>query len=335
MGKITKEQEKWLSTFVDKIFTNERDSYNYFVEYYCALYNAYLKELEIILPKSSSSKIWKDVNNVYGKVLEYIKDSLTGDVVRIHQSMAQWWFTNHISKSHIESICKGDFMYRIRTKVNGETFTSANMGYVPFTKRHILKNYRYSISGTPCLYAGRSILGCWEEMRRPSLDCIYVSKVTFNKDVKLLDLRLFREIEEEKDFIDYVVLFPLILACSIKVSLEDDNNRFKPEYIIPQLLMQSIMKKDKEGEYYYHGIIYNSTQMDANNPYKDRTLYENVAIPIKSKIRNGKEIDLMSTDFSFSKPLNIEYARLTNLIKEPLDSTYVKSIWGQTEALLH
>jgi len=51
------------------------------------------------------------------------------------------------------------------------------------------------------------------------------------------------------------MIWPLVLACSVKVkNIEDD---FKPEYIIPQLLLQWVRERDD-----IDGISYQTTHID-------------------------------------------------------------------------
>ena len=71
-------------------------------------------------------------------------------------------------------------------------FFADEMFHIPFEKRTDIVNYRYSITGYPCLYIGNSILSCWEEMHTPALDDFVVSRVQVNSDkqVKTLDLRI-------------------------------------------------------------------------------------------------------------------------------------------------
>lgn len=177
------------------------------------------------------------------------------------------------------------------TSANG--FKAKDMFHIPFEKRTDVVNYRYSISGYPCLYIGNTILSCWEEMHTPALDDFVVSRVQVNNDkqVKTLDLRIpclsnktltGEQSEEERREANLMLLktWPLIIACSIKTITPD--SQFKYEYIHPQLVMLAL--KERETEIY--GVTYTSTHVD-NNMSDDVEKYTNVAIPVKQVKSKG------------------------------------------------
>jgi hypothetical protein len=67
--------------------------------------------------------------------------------------------------------------------------------------------------------------------------------------------------------------WPLVAACSVKV--KNRKAAFKPEYIIPQLLLQWINKTQ------LHGIKYSSTHIDQQqSTYKG--IFYNVVIPVRT-----------------------------------------------------
>lgn len=61
--------------------------------------------------------------------------------------------------------------------------------HVPFEKRRLVGNQRYSIAGLPCLYLGSSIWICWEELGRPPLDSVWVSRFRIVKQASVLDFQ--------------------------------------------------------------------------------------------------------------------------------------------------
>lgn len=66
-------------------------------------------------------------------------------------------------------------LYRIRTGTN-YPYSKEELFHVPFSDREKVSSARYSIPGLPCLYLGNSIYVCWEEMGRPDLNSIHVSR---------------------------------------------------------------------------------------------------------------------------------------------------------------
>ena len=149
--------------------------------------------------------------------------------------------------------------YRMRMQEpHSKIFPAQQMFHIPFKQRGKVNTQRYSLPGYPCLYVSRSVWAAWEEMHEPKLADFCVSRLELQSDIKVLDLRMVSS--EEIDRLDVVRLlctFPLIIACSVKTLNPDDN--FKPEYIIPQLVMLSIVESKK-----YDGCAYTSTQ---KNPF--------------------------------------------------------------------
>ncbi|WP_242269100.1 hypothetical protein [Bacillus cereus group sp. BfR-BA-01352] len=101
--------------------------------------------------------------------------------------------------------------------------------------------------------------GSWEELNKPDLNTVQTS-VFKSDDISYIDLstppvvfiekiikkfydfgtimkeRLFADrLNEPNEVISYLIIWPLMAACSIHVKNTTDT--FKPEYIIPQLLL--------------------------------------------------------------------------------------------------
>ncbi|WP_379134426.1 hypothetical protein [Paenibacillus sp. sgz500958] len=76
-----------------------------------------------------------------------------------------------------------------------------------------------------------------------------------------------------------MILWPVMACCSIRVMNPDDT--FKPEYIVPQLLLQWIQHS---GE--YDGVSYFSTKID-DYTRKNYRAFQNFAFPVKERKLNG------------------------------------------------
>ncbi|PDZ86278.1 hypothetical protein COO00_19785 [Bacillus toyonensis] len=145
--------------------------------------------------------------------------------------------------------------------------------------RGIVSTNRYSIPGLPCIYLGSSPLTCWEELNKPDLNMVQTS-VFKSDDISYIDLstppvvfiekiikkfddfgtimkeRLFADrLNEPNEVISYLIIWPLMAACSVRVKNTTDT--FKPEYIIPQLLLQFIRYNG-----FFDGVSYFSTKVD-------------------------------------------------------------------------
>ena len=72
---------------------------------------------------------------------------------------------------------------------------------------------------------------------------------------------------------NHLIGWPLVAACSVKVANRD--SPFKPEYIIPQLLLQIIRDEGR-----LHGIRFSSTHINRDKVDLEGT-FVNLAIPVK------------------------------------------------------
>lgn len=177
--------------------------------------------------------------------------------------------------------------YRIRTKEDNFPFEVKDMLHVPFEKRGAVRTQRFSIPGFPCLYLGRTLYVCWEELNRPNINSLQAVRFRNVEALNLLDLT-FPNITSNDLFsyetYKYIIAWPLIACCSFKVeNLEDV---FKPEYIVPQLLLQWVRNTGS-----LDGIIYRSNRIPLNNSNL-KGEFSNLVLPVKKIADNGHCINL-------------------------------------------
>jgi len=186
-------------------------------------------------------------------------------------------------------------LFRIRKEEerSEKLFSPKELFHIPMTLREKVSSQRFSIPGYPCLYLADSIFLCSKELGGVDLEGYQVSKFESIEDVNgfesivLMDLtnnhpKLIRDSKTDLwdgEVYRFLILWPLIFASSVKVSYRD--RYFKPEYIIPQLLMQYVRGEDSERRK-PHGIKYSSTHVDL---YKRKTEVHNYAIPIRSSTK--------------------------------------------------
>lgn len=236
------------------------------------------------------------------KAINFMKKFLDADVIKTFNLIpSQCWFRAR------------------KTNKNASGFKAKEMFHIPFEKRTEVVNYRFSITGYPCLYIGNSILSCWEEMHTPALDDFVVSRVQVNegKELKTLDLRIpcqteidslwsdIDDTERRKANLMLLKTWPLIIACSIKTITP--NAQFKYEYIHPQLLMLALKEQDTD----IYGITYTSTHIDKNMSV-DVGKYTNVAIPVKQVNSKGLCKYLCNT-FSITRGVPFMEADIKNV----------------------
>lgn len=166
-------------------------------------------------------------------------------------------------------------MYRVRRSTT-PGLTREDLFHIPFETRHRVATQRYSIPGLPCLYLAGSIYTCWAEMGRPPFHELQtaafwlapekkVSVINFSVRPAKLTLYVNPEGSFQDDpeihglLVNHVLLWPLMALCSIGVRHRD--SPFKPEYILPQVLLQWVTK-----EHHFDGICYFSMHVPAITP---------------------------------------------------------------------
>ena len=146
-----------------------------------------------------------------------------------------------------------------RARMGEEQFGYKDMLHIPFNMRSKIGTYRFSIPGVPCLYLATTSYGTWIELGKPEYEELNVSFFKLPKDLKVLNLCIYQDYinglssleineKEYKAVVKYLEFFPLVIATSFVIS--EDNRKFKSEYIISQLLMQSAKELGIDGVAY-------------------------------------------------------------------------------------
>ncbi len=224
-------------------------------------------------------------------------------------------------------------LYRVRAD---RTVATANwpsrrdIFHVPFESRHRVANQRYSIAGLPCLYLGSSIWICWEELDRPDLDSIWVSRFRLAEEVRVLDFQfsptiawhLFgvllrrskdanavappRELSDRFDeqFVaSYILCWPLIAACSIRTDSGD--GPFFPQYIVPQILLQWVTKEKR-----VDGIRYFSTR----TPPEQADAYAHCSYVFPARnIGTTSHCSYLQEKFNLTAPISWDFLQIVDI----------------------
>lgn len=193
--------------------------------------------------------------------------------------------------------------------------------HIPFDKITRVKAYRYSVAGFPCLYLAGGpcdtpLSLCWTECGMPhSFSWVEYKLADSTLKIPLIDLTLspFASAinsqnlvtsalnrEPIDDFlIKMVTTYPLMAACSLVV--EDKNQNFIPEYIIPQMLLGWVRKSEK-----IRGIAYFSC---SNEPSAKIINAFNIALPPSKSINVGY-CEKLKKEFLLSNP---EFIDISNI----------------------
>ncbi len=370
-----KEYEQYFDLFNDSIFVtvSSWDGIDYLNHIKTALFNAssYLESR-----KSGSGYI---SDGVIPNIIEHYKQfpiiielALCGKrslaynhfieqvVTNMHMSFAT--FNEHTHHPFFKS--DTDFVYRMR--VGEDVFNSpmkaSDLFHVPFDRRHLIGNNRFSLIGFPCFYFGNSIYCCWEELGRPNLDNCFISKfdltghrfinltrkpkdinhslkVIFDDTLKIRD-NVDEDIVRRFEYLmqDYLSLWPLILCSSVKVFHE--RAVFKPEYIFPQLLLEWLIS-DKHA--WFDGIKFTSTKEPMLKDKIDSETSDlmcNYVIPARGlKVKGYCQENL--NKIKLTQPINLNLQKITNGLP-PLKQAaslnakvnYMQTVFGQLEIIL-
>lgn len=233
-------------------------------------------------------------------------------------------------------------LFRSREFADKRNHTYEEMFHIPLDKRGIVKTQRYSAPGYPCLYLGKTIYACWEEMHRPRFDELMVSGFRVRRPFRVYDLRVPKRTDFNKESLIRTLLrLPLIIACSVKV--KNENDPYKPEYIIPQLLIESIisrnyqiLEEDSSVQDPIYGVIYTSTHISTDFPYGLEYL-ENIALPVVNSDIRGVHCEILASLFEISDPLCSEYEQMKefqqylNSYSDKKKDEYNYSLMGRLE----
>lgn len=179
--------------------------------------------------------------------------------------------------------------YRMR-KTENETmtlFSKREMFHMPFSKRGQIVSQRFSISGYPSLYLGDSVYVCWKELGCPPIETIQLVRLESTKPLHLLELSPTPG-GGGHESVSYfqVMTWPLTVACCHRVAQSTDS--FKPEYIIPQFLLQWI--RDKK---LFDGIRYKSNHLETEH-YETTGRLNNIVLPAQNNFMYDYCTDLAS-----------------------------------------
>jgi len=254
---------------------------------------------------------------------------LSGDIATAISLMYNCYFRDGVLLKTAK-LTAGNVFYRMRKASNYHLFESKEMFHIPFEKNHLIKNERFSISGFPSFYLGRSVYVCWEEMGRPDFDHANVAVYMNRSDCAVIDLSMPSTGE---DIISSFLTLPVIICSSLPVLHSDSD--FKPEYIIPQLLMQCLVRYNKESGRAIDGVKYDSIHKYDGKSFYDyngkgmSSIYENFVFPAR-QIKDeghcsflGELFDLGCSD-SFAR-YELEEYNSTKSLYDSMETKYERS----------
>jgi len=218
-------------------------------------------------------------------------------------------------------IAEGKNFYRARPD-NSTFYKRKDLFHIDFKSRTLVSTNRYSIPGFPALYLGDSSYVCWEEFDKPKFKNLWFSRLQNKKKIKIIEVLLLDDFLNKVESISnkdlkfthilrYFIYFPLTIASTIKV--KNIKHNFKPEYIIPQMLLEYVISNPE-----IDGIRFPSTKIDYKL-LKQVDSY-NYVFPVKTNKDVGLCEKLISL-FKLTNPTSLEVEELLNNPARP--TTYL------------
>lgn len=206
---------------------------------------------------------------------------------------------------YVTEIKAGELFYRMRTAEKRRGLSRTDLFHIPMTQKRIIKTQRYSAPGYPCLYLGKSIYGCWEEMQRPHTETTLVSCFKTQDKFNVLDLRIPTLEEFLLHHEKYLRLFPFIIACGIPV--RDSEDVFKPEYIVSQLFLEWTIENNSTRKNSIIGVYYTSANRNEDFYVELDHEWDNLAIPVQDALSSDEYCPKLKELFHCTRPTCYEY----------------------------
>lgn len=215
-----------------------------------------------------------------------------------------------------------------RGRVTKEYLGKWEMFHVPYNKRYIIKNGRFSLTGQPLLYLANSIVDVMEELGvdrndKEQIKYFKVSSYEFLEDKAIYDLRcnIWQDLKYvEKPTFNDRKMFRNILAiiCSFPKKKGLTDSAFTEEYVIPQMLAHILKREGYDGICHYSTVPFYNMSYSINT-YKNENIIrnmaykENLVIFTNPNIREDKGFEAydegLYNTLEVSMPIGIENVR--------------------------
>ncbi|MGF0032226.1 hypothetical protein ACQRBN_04580 [Bariatricus sp. SGI.154] len=256
--------------------------------------------------------VYLERRNVDPSIITNIKEFYRN----IHTCLSEYYFGQHGSARDffnaameyvdIGALCsplREENFYRARSVSEDEldpsdVLSKEELFHIPLEKRHLVSTERYSFPGLPCLYLGSSYEVCCEELEDWN-DDLFIAKIKKrnNVNINILDLSFFDRYDihnmDVKLMERMYSLWPIIACCSFSYNMNKEM-KFRPDYIIPQLLLEYIIdtnydKKILGIEEDIVGIRYRTVRKTFYNLQENRfdNKYVNYVFPVLSNEQCG------------------------------------------------
>lgn len=271
--------------------------------------------------------------NVTGNIIRQILSTF----LRGNQFDALKKTHNMMKEMTFDTLSPGIPLYKCRENSRLFHLSKNEMFHIPYDKRSLVGNQRFSLSGLPCLYLGGSSYICWEELGRKDFSTSNYCGYSLIGNINLFDMLLPDQITNPHQ----ISRVALALCCSLAAAR---NDLFKPEYILPQCVLHSLIYRS----FYSHTLFcvrYYSSHFlngdadyflsDYDNPnYLPR--YVNYVFPAASSKSDGYN-EVLQALFVQTETVSLMHETLLNadlLMGAIGNDAYLKSQFGLMDAIL-
>lgn len=197
--------------------------------------------------------------------------------------------------------------YRSR---NERVMDRKDIFHVPFQERGKIGTQRFSFPGYPCLYLSSSVACNIKEVGKGKNN-IYSSAFMNISSFDVYDFRFYKEQDPseipQKILINEIVSYPFKIAVSIPVSKEKEDNKYKEEYIIPQIVLHGVIRQRIGGNRPI-GILFSSTKAIQDGISKaDFAKYQDLVIPAMTITDSNRYCRQLCQMFQLTKPQELSY----------------------------
>lgn len=330
-----------------KLSQNQTDNYEEALQCYMRLFVSHLKTYLNNYSKCEEKKVCKynEFCQSVEKVIEGISEShIENFILSIKGIYIKWvdakWnealeeLEDILSKKKLllfELQTAHENLY-FRGRTDSGILTKMDMFHIPFNKRYLIRNQRYSLTGQPLVYLGSSVIDIKEEIELKGYDDLKISSVSILKQKKIYDFRnnIWNEVSnyyskklldtgfdyEERHF------FKLIFAQLCSFPKRKESN-FCEEYVIPQLFAHLLKKKEFEGIYYYSTKEFTDLEKGKElNMEEIEKMYfvkENIALFTNFKEQEIYD-DCLKQDLNISSP--IQLSQITKISKSDIERIF-------------
>ena len=201
-----------------------------------------------------------------------------------------------------------------RGRKSGEFISHWDMFHIPYNKRYLIQNQRYSLNGQPILYLSLSPytvireLGTTEDVRISTFRLVENSLFNVYENINKFNDIVVEGNEQEltpKDSTELIIynniiddhdkvvsnFFQMILASCCSFERREDTRRssFSEEYVLPQILTLVLKQHNYDGVKYISTKAYTDSDI-INSPNITNVLYSNICLFTNYTEEESKEV---------------------------------------------